>query len=302
MKKTFLLLLTFVFTLTCVFAGEKPVKNPYTHHYDFKNFTELSVSNAFQVDFAFADTWSVEISVPDFIQPYLKVNCLGNKVKIGLDKLPKDVQRQLGDLKDPLQATVRMPKLLALSLSGASRLRADGRQELGGEAMTIDLSGASRLQSMTVSGNGALYLEMSGASRATLTADFKKVDIGVSGASHLHLTGDTDKASVDCSGASGCTIEGNVRNADIDLSGSSNAKIEGNMDSLNLELSGASRFELTGTTATAYAELSGSSRARLTVTEKLNYELSGASTLRVNNQGASLSGEQSRSSKLSLER
>lgn len=302
MKKTLFLLLALVATLSFAHAGENAVKNPYTHHYDFKDFTELSVSNAFHVDFAFADTWSVDISVPDFIQPYLKVNRLGDKVKIGLDKLPRDVQRKLSDLKEPLQATVRMPKLLALSLSGASRLQAEGRQELGNEAMSIDLSGASRLQAMTVSGKGALHLELSGASRATLDADFPMTNIGISGASHLNLTGNTDKARIDCSGASHCKIEGDVENADIGLSGSSSAKLNGQTGILKLDMSGASHFESTGETASAYAELSGASKAKMAVTEKLHYELSGASTLRVRNLDANVTGEQSRGSKLSFER
>ena len=302
MKKTCLLLLVLVATLSFAHAGDNPVKNPYSHHYDFKDFTALSVSNAFQVDFAFADTWSVDVTVPDFIQPYLKVNRLGDKVKIGLDKLPHDIQRKLGDLKDPLQATVRMPKLLSLSLSGASRLQADGIQELHGETMVIELSGASRINALNVRSDGTLNLGLSGASRATLTAEVKLLDIDLSGASNAHLSGQANKLKLDCSGASNCKLEGDFENADIDLSGSSNVTVDGDTRILKIEQSGASRFESSGETASAYTELSGASRARLTVKEKLHYELSGASTLRVRNLGASITGEQSRGCKLSFDR
>jgi hypothetical protein len=60
---------------------------------------------------------------------------------------------------------------------------------------------------------------------------------------------------------------------------SSSAKLNGQTGILKLDLSDACHFESTGETASAYAELSGASKANLTVT-----------------------GEQSRSSKLSLER
>ena len=290
MKKTFILLtiacLAACFDLSAHETGgpvENAVVETYEHHYDFRDFTALSVSNAFHVDFAFADDWSVDISVPDFVVPYLKVNRTGDKVRIGLNKLPIDVQRKLSKSSDALHATVRMPKLLSLSLSGAVHMSADGSQELDGEAMTIELSGASKLESLVTSGNGTLHLELSGASKASLQADFNQMNIDVSGASKLTLAGNADQVDVDSSGASHVTLNGNI-------------------GSLNVESSGATKFESTGETARAVVELSGASKARLTVTEKLHYEISGASTLRVNNKGAKVTGEQSRGSKIDFER
>ena len=309
MKKTFILL-----TIACLAASmnlsahetdglvEAADVETYEHHYDFRDFTALSVSNAFHVDFAFADDWSVDISVPDFIEPYLKVNCTGDKVRIGLNKLPVDVQRKLSKTSDALHATVRMPKLLSLSLSGAVHMTADGSQKLDGDPMSVEMSGASKLESLVTSGDGILHLELSGASKAGLQADFKQMKIGMSGASKLTLAGNADKVDVDCSGASGCTLDGDFGNADVDASGSSKVTMSGSTGSLTVESSGATKFESTGETARADVELSGASKARLTVTEKLHYELSGASTLRVNNKGARVTGEQSRGSKIEFDR
>ena len=70
----------------------------------------------------------------------------------------------------------------------------------------------------------------------------------------------------------------------------------------NALLEGATKFESTGETANAEVELSGASKCRISVTETLYYELSGASTLRVRSQGAKMSGEQSRGSKIDFER
>lgn len=302
MKKTFLLLLAFVATLSFAYAGENPVKNAYSHHYNFEDFTALAVSNAFRVDFTFSDDWTVDVTVPDFIQPYLKVTCSSHKVHIGLSKLPKDVQRKLSDLKDPLQATVRMPKLHALSLSGASRMEVTGQQQLGSEEMFIDLSGASRLKSMAAEGKGSLSIGLSGASRVEMQADFKAIHVDVSGASKLDLTGSAERLRLGCSGASNCDFSGDFQNADIDLSGSSKMKMNGKTGSLQLGQSGATSFTSNGETARADVDLSGASKARLTVTERLDYELSGASTLRVKDLGARITGEQSRGSKIEWDR
>jgi len=302
MKKLATMMLALAATFTLSFAGENPVKDTYSHHYDFMHFTALEVSNAFQVDFAFADNWSVDVCIPDFIQPYLKVSCKGTKVRIGLEKLPHDIQRKLNDLKDPLKATVRMPKLLSLTLSGASRLTAEGRQTLGDETMTIDLSGASKIEALETSGNGALNMDISGASKARMKATFNQMDIDISGASKLALEGSAAKVRIDCTGASNCDYEGDVLAAIVDLSGASKMNMSGKTGNLKLDQTGATKFESTGETARADVQLSGASKCRLTVKESLQYELSGASTLRVKNLGAKVAGEQARGSKLEFER
>ena len=301
MKKLATLVMAIAATLTFAFAGET-AKNTYSHHYDFKHFTALSVSHSFQVDFAFSDDWTVDICVPDFIQPYLKVTCSGSKVRIGLEKLPKDVQRKLNNQSIPLQATVRMPKLLSLNMSGASRLTASGSQELQNENFHIDISGASKVFDLKAKGNGILNIDCSGASNAEIAADFKLANLDISGASHLELAGHFDKVSLDCSGASGCSIEGDMEHANMDVSGSSKVTVNGQTGQLHIDQSGASKFESFGETEEASVELSGAAKCRITVTKKLDYELSGASTLRVKDLGASISGETSRGSKLSFER
>ncbi len=301
MKKTALFLMALAASLTLAFAAEA-AKNTYNHHYDFKDFTSLSVSHSFQVDFTFSDDWTVDISVPDFIQPYLKVTCTGSKVRIGLEKLPKDIQRKLNNQSTPLQATVRMPKLISLNMSGATRLTASGSQVLDHENLHIDVSGASKVFDLKSKGNGILNINCSGASNVEIAADGTLANIDASGASHLELAGNFHKVNLDCSGASGCSIEGDVDDANMDVSGSSKVTVNGNTGKLHLDQSGASKFESNGETAVANVELSGAAKCRITVTKKLDYELSGASTLRVKDLGASISGETNRGSKLSFDR
>ena len=302
MKKLATLVLAFAATLTMAFAGQTPLRNTYSHHYDFKDFTALSVSNTFQVDFTFADTWSVDVTVPDFIKPYLKVTCIGSKVRIGLEKLPRDVQRKLEDLSNPLQATVTAPKLLSLSTSGASKVTVNGSQVLKDESLFVEASGASGIYSLETSGNGTLHIDVSGASKLDIKADFNLTNIDLSGASKLDLTGNSGKMNIDISGASNAKIDGDALTGHVELSGSSKLTWNGKTGSLKIDQSGATKFESTGETANAEVELSGASKCRLTVTETLDYELSGASTLRVKNLGAKVSGEQNRGSKIDFER
>lgn len=310
MKKALSLLLSVACLFAClslyaetpVNASLKDSEKTFTRHFDYRNFTGLAVSNAFHVELTFADTWSVDVTVPEFVKPYLKVSCTGNKVRIGLEKLPRDVQRKMNDMKDPLQAKVSMPKLLDLSLSGASRLTTIGSQVLRGENLYIDISGASRLNNMAADGNGTLNISVSGSSHAEMESSFDLMNIDVSGASKYTVTGNSGKINIDCSGASGMTFDGDVLVANVDVSGSSKVGITGKIGSLKLDQSGATRFSATGEVAQADVELSGASKGRLVVKEKLSYELSGASTLRVKNLGATVTGEQSRGSKIDFER
>lgn len=305
MKKLITLFLALVATVSFAWAGDANAKKtftPYTEHYDYTDFTGLVVSNAFHVDFTFADKYSVDISVPDFIKPYLKITCIGNKVRIGLEKLPRDVQRKMEDLTNPLQATVTAPKLLSLSMSGASRLVANGEQVLKDDSFYVELSGASAIESLVSSGNSTFDIDISGASKADIKVDFNLTSIDLSGASKLNLEGNSGKMNIDLSGASSAKINGDILVANVELSGSSKMNRDGKTGTLKINQSGASKFEGVGEATNAEVQLSGASKCRLTVTESLVYDLTGASTLRVRSLGAKMSGEQSRGSKIDFER
>lgn len=294
--------LTALVLLTCIpaFAAEpEPAKNRFHRHYDYSHFTELSVSNAFIVDLAFEDGWSVDIDVPDFIEPYLKISYNGDNLRIGLEKLPGNIQRKMnGD--HPLHASIKMPKILKLKMSGATHLTTTGIPMLDRhDSLEIDLSGASRIENLQASGNGEFSLDMSGASQAVISADFKRIELDLSGASKLKLDGTADFIELECSGASSAKITGNYNSSDIEVNGSSNVSLSDDLEYMKLEVSGASKFELNGQAVRADVEISGASKAHIAVSKELNYEVSGVSTLRVKDLGAArLRGETSRGAKI----
>ena len=203
MKKILLILVAIVATVICAFAESETSSSLFKTHYDYRDFTMLSISSAFEVELTFADTYSVDVEVPDFLEPYLKVTCVAGKLRIGLLNLPKNIQRKLNDKYDQMHAWVAMPSIHSLSMSGATRLTTLGVPRLApNESLSIEMSGASYLEMLEASSNDRLTVDLSGASKANLKADFDVLSIEVSGASKLKLEGSAGKLSVDCSGAS----------------------------------------------------------------------------------------------------
>ncbi|MBR0223605.1 MAG: DUF2807 domain-containing protein [Bacteroidales bacterium] len=294
---TFLILAVFA-TLTTAFAEPGSDKDRFEKNYDYTDFTAVSVSHSFRVDLTFADRYEIYVDVPAYIEPYLRVNKSGNKVRIDLERLPMDIQNKLNKESDRLKARIVMPKMTGLQASGAVDIDAHGKLRLDDETLRIQLSGASKLNDLEAAGNAQLSLQLSGASTASVKAVFqKKTLIDLSGASKVAFEGGSEALSLECSGASKAQLKGNYDKVVADLSGSSVGNIEGNATDLSLEVSGASNFEIDGTTDNATVELSGVSKCRLAMTGKLQYEISGVSTLKVKDMGVSAKGDISRGSK-----
>ena len=299
MKKLMLLFVALAATVTTAFAEPEVVPNLITKTYNYKDFTMLSVSHSFKVELTFTDSYAVEIEVPDYIEPYLKISCLGGKLRLGLTKLPKDIQKKLNRDSDQLRAWITMPSLHSLSMSGATRLTTTGVPRLAAdESFSIELSGASKIERLAAGSTGRMTVDMSGASKATLKADFAILDIEVSGASKLELEGSAEKMTVDCSGASGCQFTGDYDTLKAEISGASKTLVKGDVHTFVTDCSGSSKIEIDGVTDKAEVELSGASKATLSVQERMEYELSGVSTLRLRDLGAKVRGEISRGSKI----
>lgn len=299
MKKIILLFAALAATVTCAFAGTESAASLSKTHYNYRDFSMLSISSAFHVELTFTDTYSVDVEVPDFLEPYLKVTCLAGKLRIGLANVPKDIQRKLNNQHDQLHAWVSMPNLQALSMSGATRLSTTGVPALArNQSLSIEMSGASVLENLEAGSNDRMTIDLSGASKATLKADFPVLDIELSGASKLKLTGDAEKMAVDCSGASNCQFTGDYQSLRSEISGSSRMDVSGDVRTMVVDCSGSSKVEIDGIVEKAEVELSGVSKATLSVKERLDYELSGVSTLRFRDLGASVRGEISRGSKI----
>jgi hypothetical protein len=206
--------------------------NPVTRDFALQDFDRIEVSNAFDVVVQQSDGYSVSVTVDDNLVDLLDVQVDNGELHIGLE--PGTSLRSPHTLK----ARVSMPLLRAADASGASRLSLQGFEDetdfdlqlsgasfaeggLNGAQVSIELSGASRVvltgsaQTLALEVSGASTadledldiarvsrVELSGASRATLSVSDAIDQIDLSGVSHLDYTGDPSLGDVDTSGAS----------------------------------------------------------------------------------------------------
>ena len=108
---------------------------------DYNDFNSIVVGSAFEVEITGMDPYSVSITMDDNLFEYLKVVQHADTLQIGL-------QPNRSYIRTKQMATITMPTLHKLELSGASQAEMTGFSSL--ETMEFDLSGASDLDIMTL--------------------------------------------------------------------------------------------------------------------------------------------------------
>ncbi len=205
--------------------------NVVTEEFSITGFDRVEVSHAFTADISQGDGFSVIIDIDENLIEYLQVVKAGNTLKIGLEPSQRYV------ITDATRrAKVTMPELTGLDVSGASHGTISGFKS--SRAVTIDVSGASRLTGDIECGDGRF--DISGASELTLRGSAEDVIIGVSGASHVDLSlFPVADASVEASGASRVTVNASGK-LDVDASGASHVTYLGRPSLGTIDTSGAS--------------------------------------------------------------
>jgi hypothetical protein len=184
--------------------------NLETETYAFTDFTEVEVGSAFEFEIQQSGSYNISITADDNVMEYVQVSQVGQTLKIGLGRVGP-----LGLVT--LRASVAMPQLLGLTVSGATRGTIS--DFISTEDLNIGVSGASRVAGDITAGN--VGFEISGASSIQLEGSANNMDATASGASHLNLDDFTvNNADVHLSGASSGTVNLNGR-LDADLSGAS---------------------------------------------------------------------------------
>lgn len=180
--------------------------------YAFTGFTEVEISSAFQFEIEQSRSYSINITADDNVIDHVQVSKEGHTLKIRIRPV-----LHLGPMT--LRASVTMPQIHGLTVSGASRGTVRGFNTT--EDTNVTVSGASRLTGNLTAGN--IEFDISGASTAQLDGSANDIDANVSGASQLNLENFT------------------VNNADVNFSGASSGTV--NLDGrLDANLSGASRL------------------------------------------------------------
>lgn len=210
-------------------SGELVVRN-----LKLSGFEQVRASQAFRVEITRADDFSVQVQIDDNLVEHLRVKVVGDRLEIGMNP---EYNYRTG--KKSMLATIGMPRLTSVRLSGASRATLNNFS--GGDPLDVELSGASGLSGQVRLG---------------------KVSLDLSGASELKLTGAAGHADLELSGASGaelgdCTLD----SAEADLSGASNATVKV-LGRLDVEASGASSLTYLGQPDLGKVETSGASSVR----------------------------------------
>jgi Putative auto-transporter adhesin, head GIN domain len=206
--------------------------NLETEAYTFANFTRVEISSPFEFEVKQSNSYSINVTADDNLMDYVQVTQEGQTLKIRL--------RGITSLQHvTLRASVTMPELSGLTVSGASR------------GTVSDFSSAEDLN-ITVSG------------ASMVTADITAGDIGfdVSGASLVQLEGSAADMVAVVSGASTFDLgDFAVTDANVKISGASTGTI--NLDGrLDANVSGASTLLYIGDPVMGVINVSGASTLR----------------------------------------
>ncbi|MFC1916846.1 head GIN domain-containing protein [Chloroflexota bacterium] len=221
-------LLTSGLLVSCrgVLIGSGKIK---TEEYTVRDFTSVEISSAFEFEITQSDSYGVSITADDNVIEKVEATKEGSTLKIGLKTIPS-----LGPVT--LKATVTMPQLRGLTVSGASRGNVSDFSSK--ENFDLNVSGASRVTGDVTAGNSDF--EVSGASTVQLEGLANNMVANVSGASRFNFGGFiVNNANVIFSGASTGTANLNGR-LDADLSGASKLSYIGEPTMGNINTSGAS--------------------------------------------------------------
>lgn len=202
-----------------------------TQAYDFTDFSEVELGNAFEATITPGDAYAISVTVDDNLVDSLQVEQTGNTLRISLEPA-RMVTRAT------MRAEITMPALTRLEASGASQAQLNG---FSSDAdFTGHASGASRIHGDLAAGN--LALDASGASTISLAGTAADVRANASGASTIDLEEMTVvNADVEASGASNVTVNASGQ-LDAQASGASNVSYLGAPTMGNIETSGGSNI------------------------------------------------------------
>lgn len=224
-------------------------KNIETKVFDYSGFNRIEVSNTFNVDISKSNTYQVSVTLNDNLFDVLDISVLGDTLRIRMKPFTSIINTTQ-------QATISMPELKALTISGASRAVVSGFQS--DSFLNLEVSGASRMEINNLKASDT-NIQVTGASRLSGSLVTNDGDFEISGASSLELNGSTTSVKVDVSGASHAKLASFiVGNASVTASGASSADVEVN-GLLDIDISGASNLTYGDSPKLGRVEVSGAS-------------------------------------------
>ena len=185
-----------------------------TRTYDLADFQGVEVSGPqWQVTIERGDDWRVAVEAPVEVIEDVQVRLSGDGRDVDLE-----AAWWFGDAdgENMLEATITMPALESLDMSGTSRVRFSGFE---GDTLSLNVSGAgdirgsaSRFDELTLDASGAVSIDFGDVSVTDADGD-------ISGAGNVTLRMAGGRLTGDLSGAANLSYYGTVSEESVDTSG-----------------------------------------------------------------------------------
>jgi hypothetical protein len=228
-----LLLTLFLSVVALAGTAQKTINDPNVEARNLAGFHAIQISNAFDVILTQGGQPSVAVSASDKED----VARIRTTVENGVLKIGFDNEKKIWPKSRKLRAYISAGNIDRIDLGGASVLRIEGT--LAVDKLDLECSGASQMFGK-VQVAGALVLQLSGASDASLNGSAKSASVRASGASRLRAWEfTTSDCSVKASGASKVQISVD-HELSADLSGASSVSYGGKGVIRDIKTSGAS--------------------------------------------------------------
>ncbi len=183
----FILIVLSVMLASCVdlgsagFNGIKGSGQYVTRDYGVEGFTGINVCCGFKVTVTGGDTFKVSVTADDNVMDYIVAKKEGTNLRLGFD-----TSKISSFNTTKLEATVTMPALQAVTLSGGSQLYL-GQSAPQGSSLNVDASGGSQAHLEGMPAQRA-SVHLSGGAAATVNVT-SNLDYDLSGGSSLKYTG-----------------------------------------------------------------------------------------------------------------
>jgi hypothetical protein len=225
-------------------AGTGPIVN---QAYEFSDFKNVEISNAFGFDISRADEYSLTISAHENLFQHLDIKKSGDTLIIRM--------KTGSYTNSETKAIITLPNLSTLKISGACRGTLHGFK--ANDDFDLVISGASQLE--INSDAGLTHVDISGASKINGILNTSETKVKVSGASQCDLSGSAQKGDLEISGASHFnSVDFRMQDCIVNTSGASTAKISAS-GTLKIVASGASTVKYSGSPTIKGLDVSGAS-------------------------------------------
>jgi Putative auto-transporter adhesin, head GIN domain len=267
MKKFLLSLAIIAITISAAIAQTR------SKTYNFGNITGVDASYVYSVNVTKGNSDKIEVICPDYLNEYMDIHSQGGILYLKMN-LPRNFRHPRNSDQE-IVVNMQMRTITYIDLSGASSFSATG--DFTTENLSYDLSGASRVRQLNISGK-SVKMDCSGASSIIQNGNFNYMELDCSGASKMNVSGDIGNIHGEISGATNFNYSGNSSKIEMGLSGASKANFQGKTNNFNVGCSGASYINARDMIATeASVEASGASKVNVYVTNTLKTDASSGS-------------------------